>query len=191
LSEFLLPGQHDLFSSSVTPLTHHPEFDHDSFNLPAIPVNTADKSLAIVTVAEIFTNSTHHNSDQPIEISQTDLQELNFSPLEQLDNFLVTSSSRLVKKHAAQKIGFFFNLAVIKKITKLFFRIESAEAKKISQTIEEMHLSLPPMVRSNYPTEYQGQWYYQDRSQSRSVTENLSISLRKIKVKIVGVQSRN
>ena len=171
LSEFLIPNQSEILTV-VTSTTTTTELENETLN-------------AVNSSSTILNNNNNNNTTEEISSENTNLQELTLPNLEQLDTFLVTSRYVLLpNSFLILIIRAEFDHYILCTTYLLFIyssSIEPSSQQQQQESEENMHTSLPSMVRGYASTtDYTVNW-------SMNAIENREIDVqdlseRRIKV---------
>ena len=173
LSEFLIPNQSEILT--VVTSTTTTELENET-------LNTVNSSSTILN-----NNNNNNNPTEEISSENTNLQELTLPNLEQLDTFLVTSRYVLPNSFLILIIREEFDHYILCTTYLLFIyssSIEPSSQQQQEESEENMHTSLPSMVRGYASTtDYTVNW-------SMNAIENREIDVqdlseRRIKVLLV------
>ena len=169
LSEFLIPNQSEILTVVTSTTT---ELENETLN-------------AVNSSSTILNNNNNNNTTEEISSENTNLQELTLPNLEQLDTFLVTSRYVLLpNSFLILIIRAEFDHYILCTTYLLFIyssSIEPSSQQQQQESEENMHTSLPSMVRGYASTtDYTVNW-------SMNAIENREIDVqdlseRRIKV---------
>ena len=169
LSEFLIPNQSEILTVVTSTTT---ELENETLN-------------AVNSSSTILNNNNNNNTTEEISSENTNLQELTLPNLEQLDTFLVTSRYVLLpNSFLILIIRAEFDHYILCTTYLLFIyssSIEPSSQQQQEESEENMHTSLPSMVRGYASTtDYTVNW-------SMNAIENREIDVqdlseRRIKV---------